>query len=143
MTWQPGPSASRSALVPRKIPGGPVVKVAAQVWRGRIWRKLDGARAPAWDVCPHNHTKRSGADACAGRAARRLNRLARKDHEPWPAEGKLRSLSLQMTVGGDERKVSPRAFPLAGVCQPCGRLIVMPAVGEPWEHQPVREESQP
>lgn len=132
--WQPGTSRQSTAQVPRKIPGGPVVKVMATVYRARIWRQVDGQRVPAWDVCPHNHAKRATADACAGKAARRLNRLAVRDHEPWPAEGKLRSVPLGFTVGTDERKVAPRCFPITGICQPCGRPIVLADPDGTWAH---------
>jgi len=132
--WEAGRAHSAHAQVPVKIPGGPVVKTTKLVWRGVIHRKIDGRGV--MERCPHNHLKRSAAEGCGGLAARRMNRLAAKDHEAWPAEsspirGQFGPVRPALYWDG---KVSERSYPLTARCQPCGWPITLPMADAEWEH---------
>jgi hypothetical protein len=133
--WQPGRASQGYGEVPRKIPGGPVIRRRVVVYRGTISRRIDGR--PVIERCPHNHTKRGPAEDCGGKAARRMNRLAaRDDHEPWPAEssplvGKYGGLRHAVYWDG---KVSERSYPLRARCQPCGWPISLAEPEGEWTH---------
>jgi hypothetical protein len=74
--WVAGEPSQARAQVPVKAPGGVPVRVVRTVYRGRIWRKVNGRQEQ--DFCPHNHLKPGPARTCGQRAARRRNREARK-----------------------------------------------------------------
>jgi hypothetical protein len=73
--WLPSarPTQTR-ALVPVKAPGGVPVKVMRTVYRGTMFRRIEGRPGHEQDRCPHNHLKPGPAAECARAAARRLNR---------------------------------------------------------------------
>jgi hypothetical protein len=129
--WQAVTPSQLVAQVPRKIPGGPVVRVAARVYRGRIVRRRGGR--PDWDYCPHNHTKRTAAVTCGEQAARRLNKLAAKPgHDCWPAENTARNRSGFRVARWWDAPTA--AYPMTAACQPCGRPITCPAKDAGWAH---------
>lgn len=75
--WVTGKPGQVRAQVPVKAPGGVPVYTVRTVWRGRVWRQVEGKTEQ--EFCPHNHLKPGPAQVCGQRAARRLNRAARQE----------------------------------------------------------------
>jgi len=135
-TWHPLPPVQVRATVPRRIPGGPVVRRRVVAYRGAITRQVDGQREPGTETCAHAHAKPRAAAGCADRMAASLNRQARDPaHTVWPATQGLRTAQgfpLRHVPATDA--VLPSVQPLRAVCQPCGRPIYRPAGQARWEH---------
>jgi hypothetical protein len=136
--WAPGQPVQGRADMPVRVPGAIAMR-SAQVWHGRIWRKAPSWRLPLWDTCPHNHLKRSAAQACSDKAARRLNKLAaRPDHEAWATEGTVKTAvhgwPLAATLWTRWDALPAKMYPLTGLCQPCGQPVTCPGAGQEWQH---------